>query len=176
MNAKWMWIAACALLPACGGMSSIFQVNPSATAALGPTRGNQASGTVYFAQKGSVVHVDARVSGLAPYGAHGIHVHVRCDCSAADASSAGGHFDPPAARDIGAGAGRGHAGELGVLRADASGHAVLKTELTGISLSAGELSVIGRSVIVHADSGTAGTDETARIACGLISKNPDKYF
>lgn len=175
MNAKWMAIAACALLPACSGVTSLFQVNPTATAALAPTRGNEAGGSVHFTQKGGIVLVDARISGLKPFGAHGLHVHVRGDCSASDASSAGGHFDPPEARRIGAGSIGRPAGELGVLRADEAGQATLRTEMPGISLSAGALSVIGRSVIVHADNEST-SDESKRIACGLISKNPDKYF
>jgi len=56
----------------------------------------------------------------------------------------------------------------------------MNLQVTGISLGTDADSIIGRAVIVHAQaddlvsqpSGNAGP----RIACGLISKNPDKFF
>ena len=60
---------------------------------MSPTKGNSASGTVSFRQDGDSVVVVARISGLTP-GAHGFHIHEKGDCSAPDATSAGGHFNP----------------------------------------------------------------------------------
>ena len=40
------------------------------------------------------VHVTGTVGGLPPNSTHGFHVHEKGDCSAADATSAGGHFNP----------------------------------------------------------------------------------
>src|SRR5690349_6523661 len=65
----------------------------TATATIAPTAGNTAKGTVTFTQKGDKVTVTAHLSGLTP-GGHGFHVHEKGDCSAADATSAGGHFNP----------------------------------------------------------------------------------
>src|SRR6266568_7707167 len=105
----------------------------TATATLKPTAGNTVAGTVTFTKKGDKVLVEAKVSGLAP-GGHGFHVHEKGDCSAADGSSAGGHFNPtgkphgdPAAADH-------HAGDMPMLQADASGNATLTTDLGGLTI------------------------------------------
>ena len=55
-----------------------------------------------------------------------------------------------------------------------------KAEVTGISLGTGDDSIIGRAVIVHEKADDLTTQPTggsgARLACGLISKSPDKWF
>lgn len=177
---KWGLIAACALLPACSNMGDVFKRGPSATAVLAPTKGNQVSGTVHFKQRGDGVQIDAKVTGLKPNGAHGFHIHEKGDCSAADASSAGAHFNPDKSPHGGLSSEKRHAGDLGNLQADANGYAQASIKVSGITLGAEPISIIGRAVIVHANAddlisqpaGNAG----ARVACGLISKNPDKIF
>ena len=84
-------IAVAALIVGCATMAPSRN---EAVAELAPTAGNNAKGTVTFSQKDRVVLVVARMSGLTP-GSHGFHVHEKGDCSAADAMSAGGHFNPP---------------------------------------------------------------------------------
>src|SRR5205823_11104511 len=64
-----------------------------AIAVLHPTAGSKVSGTVTFTEVADGVQVQAEITGLAP-GNHGFHVHEFGDCSASDASSAGGHFNP----------------------------------------------------------------------------------
>ena len=166
----------CAGLTACSSMSLR---SPTASSSLAPTKGHQVSGTVSFVQRGDNVLVEARVTGLSP-GLHGFHIHEKGDCTAADASSAGGHFNPHKAPHGGPEAAQHHAGDLGNLTADSGGIAVYKAEVTRISLGTGEDSIIGRAVIVHANpddlrtqpAGNAG----ARLACGLISKGKDQWF
>jgi len=169
-------LAAATLLGACSGMSLR---SPTATATLAPTKGSQVSGTVSFTQKGELVLVEAKVSGLSP-GLHGFHVHEKGNCTAPDASSAGGHFNPSGAAHGGPGAGPRHAGDLGNLEADASGTAAYKAEIAGIGLGTGDDSIIGRAVIVHEKADDLTTQPSgnsgARLACGLISKSPDKWF
>jgi len=145
---------------------------PTAVALLAPTAGHDVHGMVTFVQEGDAVRVLAGVWDL-DGGQHGFHVHEHGECSAPDASSAGGHFspnddphgsprDPPRMR---------HDGDLGNLRAAADGHAVYERLDPQIALS-GPRSIIGRSVVVHArrddltsqPSGDAG----ARLACGVI--------
>jgi Cu-Zn family superoxide dismutase len=153
--------------------------SPAATAQLAPTQGNRVAGTVSFVQRGETVQVDARVIGLTP-GPHGFHIHERGNCTAADASSAGNHFNPAGTEHGGPQGAPRHGGDLGNLEADANGVAVYSVQVTGISLETGEESIIGRAVIVHASAddmksqpaGNAG----ARQACGLISKSKDKWF
>src|SRR5438046_1660835 len=64
-----------------------------AVAVLYPTAGSKVSGTVTFTEEADGVQVRAEITGLTP-GNHGFHVHEFGDCSAADASSAGAHFNP----------------------------------------------------------------------------------
>jgi Cu-Zn family superoxide dismutase len=169
-------LAAGVLLSACSSMS---MRSPAATALLVPTKGNQVSGTVDFTQRGDTVVVVAKVTGLTP-GAHGFHIHEKGNCTAADGSSAGGHFNPAGMVHGSPGGSPRHAGDLGNLEADNSGVANYKAEVTGISLGTGDDSIIGRAVIVHEKADDLTTQPTgnsgARLACGLISKSPDKWF
>ena len=145
----------------------------AAIAALRPTAGNTTAGTVTFTQTGDKVAINANVSGLAP-GPHGFHIHEKGDCSAADAMSAGGHFNPggkphgdPASPDH-------HAGDLPQLMADANGNATLPADLSGIALGDGANDIIGKAVVVHKDADDFKTQPAgnsgARIACGVITK------
>src|SRR6185503_781817 len=60
-----------------------------AVAELAAASNSEAKGTVTFTQEGAMTRVEATVSGLSP-GLHGFHIHEKGDCSAPDASSAGG--------------------------------------------------------------------------------------
>jgi Cu-Zn family superoxide dismutase len=146
----------------------------TASATLAPTQGNTAAGTVTFTQKGDKVTVSAKVSGLTP-GGHGFHVHEKGDCSAPDATSAGGHFNPtgkphgdPASLDH-------HGGDMPMLQADASGNATLTMDLAGVTIGSGAADIVGKSVIVHKDPDDYKTQPTgnsgARVACGVINKS-----
>jgi Cu-Zn family superoxide dismutase len=156
------------------GCASMAPSDPAAVAALDPTTGNTAAGTVTFVPKGDKVVVTARVSGLAP-GAHGFHIHEKGDCSSGDGMSAGGHFNPhgkphgdPAMQDH-------HAGDMPALVADGSGTATLTAELDVITVGGSAGNVIGRSVVVHKDPDDFKTQPTgnsgARVACGVIRRS-----
>jgi Cu-Zn family superoxide dismutase len=172
-------VIALSIALALAGCKSMSVRSPTAVATLGPTKDNTASGTVRFTQKGDVVLVEATVKGLSP-GLHGFHIHERGNCTAADASSAGGHFNPGGAGHGGPGSATRHGGDLGNLEADAGGTAVYRVEVTGITLDASERSIIGRAVIVHEKADDLATQPSgnsgARVACGLISKSADKWF
>jgi superoxide dismutase, Cu-Zn family len=141
-----------------------------ALATLAPTEGNEAAGTVEFVTDGDNVRVIAKVTGLSP-GVHGFHVHEVGDCSAPDGTSAGGHFNPEGMEHGAPDATMRHAGDLGNLEANEAGVAELDRVDGQLALD-GTHSVVGRSVIVHADpddlvsqpTGAAG----ARVACGVI--------
>ncbi len=146
----------------------------TATATLKPTAGNTVAGTVTFTKKGDKVLMEAKVSGLAP-GGHGFHVHEKGDCSAADGSSAGGHFNPtgkphgdPAAADH-------HAGDMPMLQADAGGNATLSAELGVIAVGSGATDIVGKSVVIHKDADDFKTQPAGnsgpRVACGVITKS-----
>ena len=89
---------------------------------LHPTAGNKVSGTVTFTPVADGVQVHAEIAGLTP-GKHGFHVHEFGDCSAADASSAGAHFNPTNQPHAGPDAAARHEGDMGNVEADASGNA-----------------------------------------------------
>jgi Cu-Zn family superoxide dismutase len=144
-----------------------------AVAVLHPTAGNNVSGTVTFTEVADGVQVRAEITGLPP-GNHGFHVHEFGDCSAADASSAGAHFNPAHKPHAGPDAPERHVGDMGNVQADASGKAKLEYVDHQISLTNEERSAIGRSVVVHAKaddlkSQPAG-DSGARVACGVIGR------
>lgn len=139
---------------------------------LQPASGSDVRGTVTFRLRGDRVEIVADVRGLPPNSSHGFHIHENGDCSAPDASSAGGHFNPDQHRHGGPQAPEHHAGDLGNLEADASGRAYKRMVVDDITLDHGARGVLNRAVIVHEKlddltsqpSGNAG----ARIACGVI--------
>src|SRR5215831_8902546 len=140
---------------------------------LHPTAGNKVSGTVTFTPVADGVQVHAEITGLTP-GKHGFHVHEFGDCSGADASSAGAHFNPTNQPHAGPDAAARHEGDMGNVEADSSGKATLEYVDHQISLTNDQQSVIGRSVVVHAKaddlkSQPAG-DSGARVACGVIGR------
>jgi len=149
---------------------SIVPIADVAIAVVHPTKGNKASGKVTFTKMPDGVKVVADIDGLTP-GKHGFHIHEKGDCSAADASSAGGHFNPTHMPHGGPDSPKRHVGDLGNIEADAAGHAHFERVDNVIQLD-GPNSVIGRAVIVHADAddfvsqpaGNAG----ARVGCGVI--------
>jgi len=136
-----------------------------------------AHGTVSFEQASSEAptKITYEISGLAP-GPHGFHVHEFADFSNG-CLSAGPHYNPHGKKHGGPEDEERHVGDLGNVVADESG--VAKGEMNDalIQLS-GEFSVIGRSMMVHADVddlGKGGHDLSpttgnagARIACGEI--------
>jgi Cu-Zn family superoxide dismutase len=159
-------LAGCAATPTASG--------PAAVADLAPTKGNTVKGTVTFTQQGDKVLVEAKLSGLTP-GGHGFHVHEKGDCSADDAMSAGGHFNP-----YGKGHGRPtsperHAGDMPMLSADANGNASISVELDTMAVGGTAGDIVGKSVIVHKDADDYTTQPTgnsgARVACGIIRKS-----
>ena len=142
-----------------------------AIAVLHPTAGNNVTGTVTFTPVADGVQVHAEITGLTP-GKHGFHVHEFGDCSSADGSSAGGHFNPTHEPHAGPDAAARHVGDMGNVEADASGKAKLEYLDHQISLTNDQESVIGRSVVVHAKPDDLKTqpsgDSGARVACGVI--------
>jgi Cu-Zn family superoxide dismutase len=106
-------------------------------------------------------------------GTHAAHLHETGDCSAPDATSAGGHWNPTAAAHGAWGAAAFHLGDLGNVEVgeDGTGSLELSTDLW--SLGTGEADdIVGRAVIVHAGADDFTTQPTGgaggRIGCGVI--------
>lgn len=139
------------------------------------TQGNEkVNGTVRFSQQGEKVHVVVDLQGLAPNGTHAIHVHEFGDCTAGDATSAGGHYNPTAHKHaLPSETEMRHAGDLGNLTADAKGNAHYEITVDNITVAGGMNPVLGRAVILHADSDKGMAEQPtgaagARLACGVI--------
>jgi len=141
-----------------------------AVCVLYPTQGNKVSGTITFTPSDKGVRVVVDIHGLTQ-GKHGFHIHECGDCTAADGSSAGGHFNPMGASHGSPMDMSRHMGDMGNIEVDSKGDAHLDYYDTMISLS-GEYSIIGRAIIVHKDEDDMKTQPTgnsgARIACGVI--------
>ena len=154
------------------GCASMMPASPQAAAKLGATAGNRTAGNVTFTSNGDRVRVLAKVTGLTP-GAHGFHIHEKGDCSAPDATSAGGHFNPTGKSHGNPAAGEHHGGDMPMLVADAAGNATLDVTLDTVTLRDGASSVVGRAVVVHKDPDDYVTQPTgnsgARVACGVIA-------
>lgn len=144
---------------------------PTATVVLNPTQGQTAGGIATFTASSDGVEVSIDLSGLTP-GEHGIHIHEVGDCSAPDASSAGGHFNPAAAQHGAPGAPSHHAGDFGNITANSEGRAHLAFVSQSFQLD-GEQSIVGRAFIVHEKPDDLTTQPTGnsggRIACGVIT-------
>lgn len=141
-----------------------------AVAALRPTEGSDVTGTVAFTPVDEGLRVTTNARGLSP-GAHGYHIHLYGDCTAADGTSAGTHFNlkgsslnPPADIDR-------ITGDLGNLQAGDDGIANHEAVIENASLI-GPKSIVGRAVIVHEKPNDPGQPPIgaagARQACGVI--------
>ena len=169
MKKMWLCLPIVAALSACAGSGAGgANAMAGAEAVLKATQGNSVAGNVVFRQEGNTLVVMTQASGLTP-GAHGFHVHEFGDCSAPDASSAGGHFNPTGKPHGKPGQADSHAGDMPELVADAKGNVRQMDRLTGVSVN----DFIGKSVIIHAGGDDYKTQPTgnsgARVACGVIA-------
>jgi Cu-Zn family superoxide dismutase len=117
------------------------------------------------------VHLLLTVEGIEP-GDHGAHIHETGDCSAPDAKSAGGHFNPHT-KDHGLpGAEKRHLGDLGNITIGKDGKGTLDITAPGANLKPNDpSSFVGRAIIVHAkkdDGGQPVGNAGDRIGCGVI--------
>ncbi len=136
---------------------------------------SKVSGTASFIEKDGKVTFVANISGLDP-GVHAIHIHEKSDCSAADGSSAGGHWNPTFKKHGKWGVGEYHKGDIGNFTADAKGNGIITLTTDEWCIGCGDdtKDILGKGLIVHqgADdfvsqpAGNAG----ARVACSAIIK------
>lgn len=141
-----------------------------AIAVLNSTKGSPVKGMVMFEAVKGGTKVTAHISGLKP-GKHGFHVHEYGDCSADDATSAGGHFNPGMMPHSMPSSEKRHVGDLGNIEADKDGNAHVEYVDAMISFS-GPNSILGRGVIVHEKEDDLKTQPTGnaggRLACGVV--------
>lgn len=144
----------------------------SASATLAPTKKSKVTGTISFKEVEGGVEVTAAVENLKP-GAHAYHVHEKGDCSAPDAASAGGHFNPGGHPHGAPDAEHRHEGDFGNLIAGKDGKATKTFVMKGITLDDSPTSVVGKGFIVHEKADDFKTQPTGnaggRVACGVIT-------
>jgi Cu-Zn family superoxide dismutase len=175
-TASVLVLSACATTPPAMPAASSASTSTArmAVANLTPASGSLVSGKLMVMPMGNGVHVSGDIGGLAPGSSHGFHIHETGDCSAADAASAGGHFNPTANPHGKAEAGAHHAGDIDNIVADASGVAHVNAHVMGVSLGGGAANdIAGRAFVVHAASDDYATQPSgnsgARIACGVVT-------
>ncbi len=143
---------------------------------LKPVSDSKLSGNVVFTEENGEVSMTAIISGLAE-GKHAMHIHEKGDCSAADGSSAGGHWNPTGAKHGKWGSADGyHKGDIGNFEVDANGNGNVNLSTDEWCIGCGDANkdLLGKAVIVHdgvddytsQPSGAAGT----RVGCGVIQK------
>ncbi len=180
MRIALLAIATTLFLSACGTTPEPKAEAPAQSSArqavvnLASASGSLVSGKVTVMPMAGGVHLTGTVGGLPPNSTHGFHIHEKGDCSAADASSAGPHFNPAAAPHGKAESGAHHAGDMDNVVSNAEGVVHLDVHVNGVTLGGGAANdIAGRALVVHAapddytsqPAGNAG----ARVACGVIT-------
>lgn len=130
-------------------------------------------GTVVFTEKNGVVNMVADINGAAP-GTHAIHIHDKGDCSAADGSSAAGHWNPTKENHGKWGTAPCHRGDIGNIEvgADGKGKITMTTDLWCVGCNDLNKDITGKAIIIHAKADDFTTQPTgnagARLGCGVI--------
>jgi Cu-Zn family superoxide dismutase len=159
-------LAAALALVACGE-------EKQATISLESRSGSSTTGTAAFKEDSDQVTLTLEVSGATP-GKHGAHIHQNGDCSAADASSAGGHWNP-ASKTHGTADTNHHLGDLGNIDIGQDGKGTLTLSKKEWKLGDGSTEdVVGKAVVIHAAEDDLATDPAgssgSRVACGVIAR------
>ena len=135
-----------------------------------------AQGEAYFTEENGVVKLEAKFTGLTP-GTHAIHLHEKADCSADDATSAGGHWNPTHSKHGKWGDAEGyHKGDIGNFEADADGVGKVSMQTDEWCIGCGDETkdILGKAVIVHEGKDDFTTQPTGdaggRVSCGGIIK------
>jgi Cu-Zn family superoxide dismutase len=141
---------------------------------LASASGSLVSGRLSVTPMGDGVHLTGEIGGFTPNSVHAIHIHEKGDCSAADASSAGGHFNPGGSPHGKVDSGAHHGGDMDNITANGEGVAKVSVHAAGVTLGGGAANdVAGKAVIVHAAPDDYKTQPTGnaggRQACGVIT-------
>jgi Cu-Zn family superoxide dismutase len=146
-----------------------------AMAKLESRSGSNATGTVTFTKETDGIRIAGDFAGVAE-GKHGFHIHEKGDCSAPDASSAGGHFNPSKAPHGDPKAKERHAGDFGNLEVRKDGKASMKIKVSDPKDFNAWSEIAGKAVILHEKADDLKTQPTGdaggRIACGVIEMTP----
>ena len=138
--------------------------------------GSTATGVAIFVQEYGQVRVISEFEGLTP-GIHAMHLHEKADCSAADGTSSGGHWNPTFEKHGSWGDPKGyHRGDVGNLTAKSDGTAKLMFQTDQWCIGCGDENrdILGKAVIIHEGRDDLTTQPTGnaggRVSCGGILK------
>ena len=140
---------------------------------LEPKSGSKVQGKAVFTEKDGVVYLEAKLTGLTP-GVHAIHIHEKSDCSAADAASAGGHWNPTFKKHGKWGEAEYHKGDIGNFTSNTDGEATVLFKTDEWCIGCGDVTkdILGKGLIVHDKPDDFVTQPTgnagARVACSAI--------
>jgi superoxide dismutase, Cu-Zn family len=140
---------------------------------LEPKSNSNVTGIATFKEKNGKVTFEAKIFGLTP-GTHAIHIHEKADCSAADAASAGGHWNPTFKKHGKWNAGECHKGDIGNFEADKNGNGTITLETEEWCIGCGDPAkdILGKGLIVHQNADDFVTQPTGnaggRMACSAI--------
>ncbi len=184
-----LFVALCLSLSACNkankqadeGETAIDQpqqeqdMQATAKATLEAASGSNVTGEVTFTEEDGKVRFELTAQNLTP-GEHAVHLHENGDCSAPDASSAGGHWNPTMKPHGKRGDGNSfHKGDIDNMTVGDDGKGTLSLSIEGWTIGGPDsTNILNKSVIIHdkADdftsqpSGNAGS----RVACGVIKE------
>ncbi|MET0405679.1 MAG: superoxide dismutase family protein [Cystobacter sp.] len=143
----------------------------SAQTNLESRSGSTTTGQATFTESGDKVTLKLDVSGASP-GKRGAHLHEKGDCSAADASSAGSHWNP-ATKTHGDADPSHHLGDLGNIDIGQDGRGSLTVTKEAWKIGDGSAQdVVGKALIIHGGEDDLVTDPAGnsgnRSACGVI--------
>lgn len=140
---------------------------------LEPKSNSSVSGKATFKEKNGIVTFKVALSGLKP-GVHAIHIHEKADCTSADGSSAGGHWNPTFKKHGKWNEGEYHKGDIGNVTADENGNASLTLSTNEWCLGCDDetKNVLNKGLIVHEKADDFVSQPTGnaggRIACSGI--------
>ncbi len=145
-------------------------IAPVAVAVLHNAEGEEI-GRATFTQGEGAVMLTAEVRGVERDGPHGFHVHEIGECVPPDFKAAGGHFNPKGTEHACPENPERHAGDFGNIEiVEGAGRLEIPSDL--VTVTEGEISVVGRAVILHEGTddcvGQPTGDAGSRLACGLI--------
>lgn len=143
-----------------------------AQAIITATPGNTVFGMLNLEQGEGGVRISGLVRGFSASTRHGFHVLETKDCKLEDARNPGVHFNPAGRNHGDPSRSNHHAGDLPNVDADAQGNAVIDITIMGVTLAAGETSLLNHAIGFTQRSDDYTTQPSGgsgpRIACGVI--------
>ena len=133
---------------------------------------SRVTGKATFHESKGRVTLKISIEGAEP-GTHAVHLHEKGDCTAPDATSAGGHWNPTSENHGKWVVAPFHRGDIGNIEVGANGKGTfsLTTDLWTIGGPA-ESDVIGKGIIIHAKADDFTTQPTGnaggRVGCGVV--------